>query len=263
MKNPTKWKMLVPLLCGASVSLLLSGCGGQEAPLDQPRLATNSPNKQGLWRMVEEFDGETFYSTVLVEGTGSNVKLTDCSRAFESDTMTLSGDNYSGYNHSLAPLTVTNNDSMRWNYLSQVRRFEKMDVLAKFNMGEFSLRSPLLPNVAATNFVCVQFSETDSGEVMVLGTRVLGNSLFITINMKDGFREGTFAIDPHGSGDAMVILAGAHWVYTTLSAHDEVSTGTLTIKKRGNVRIEGELSGILRNGITPVRVTFNAETPVR
>lgn len=263
MNSPKTWKMMVPLALGLCGSLLLSACGGQEAPPDQPRLASNSPNKQGLWRMIEEFDGEIFYSTVIVEGTGNNVKLTDCSRAFETDSLALSGNTYSGYNHDLAPLTVINNDTLRWNYLSQTRQFEKMDVLAKFNMGEFTLRSPLLPDVSGGSLVCVQFSKTDLGEVMVLGTRILGNALMITINMQGGFREGTFSIDPYGNEDAMVILAGAHWVYTTLSAHDEVSAGTLTITKRGNVWIEGELNGVLRNGITPVRVNFKAETPVR
>lgn len=263
MKKSMSFKRMLPAILSCCLSVGLVGCGGNSAPPDQPRLATGSANKQGLWRMIEEFDGETFYSTVLIEGIGNAVTMTDCSRAFEKDAMTLAGGRYTGYNHDLASLTVINNDSMRWTYLNQTRRFEKMDTRAQFNMGEFALRSSLLPDVAASSFVCVQFSEVQQGEVMVLGTRVMGNSLMLTINMQDGFREGTFEIDPHGAGDAMVILSGAHWVYTTMSAHDEISSGTLTIRKRGNVWIEGELNGVLRNGITPVRISFNVETPVR
>ena len=262
MKQKKQWRW-VPALLLVSGSLLLSACGGEEIPPDEPRLATGSANKQGLWRMTEEFDGEKFYSTVMLQGTGSSVTMTDCSRAFEVDSLKLSGGAFTGYNYDLAPLEVLNNDTMRWTYLTQTRNFEKMDVDPQFDMGSFTLKSPLLPDVSASKVVCVQFSETDQGEVMVLSTRVLGNSLLITINVEGGFKTGSFSIDPNGSGDAMVILAGTHWVYTTLSSHDEVSTGTLTIKKRGNVWIEGELKGVLRNGITPVTVTFNVETPVR
>lgn len=263
MMNSIGFKSVASLMLTVGASVLLSGCGAGEVPADAPRLATGSANKQGLWRMIEDFGGEKFYSTLVIQGTGNSVTMTDCSRAFESDAMQFSSGAYTGYNHDLAPLTVLNNDTMRWNYLNQTRNFEKMDVDPQFDMGSFSLKSPLLPDVASAKLACVQFSKTRDSEVLVLATRVLGNSLLITINMKDRFRVGTFGVDPHGAEDAMVILAGSHWVMTTLSAHDEVSTGTLTIKRRGNVWIEGELSGVLRNGVTPVRIAFNAETPVR
>lgn len=245
-----------------SASLLLSGCGGATAPKDEPRVATGSTNKQGLWRMMEDFQGETFYSTVLIQGTGNNVTLTDCSRAFEVDNLVLSGSNYSGFNYDLAPLQVLNNDSLRWTYNNQVRTFQKMDVNAQFNMGSFTLKSPLLPDVTATNLVCVQFSETDEGEVMVLGTQVMGAPLLITINMKDGFEKGTFNIEPFGNERAMVIFSGTHWIKTTLTGFNEISSGTLAITSRGQVRIKGELQGVLRNGITPISVSFDVETPV-
>ncbi len=263
MLNFTGYQWIKPVLLGVGAGMLLAACGAGEDPVDKPRIASGSANKQGLWRMIEDFDGERFYSTVLMEGTGTNVVMTDCSRAFESDNLRLSGSAYTGYNHDLAPLNVVTNDSMRWSYLNQSRTFEKMDVNAQFNMGTFTLKSPLLPDVSASNLVCVQFSETELGEVMVLSTRVMGRSLLITINMSGGFREGTFGIEPNGNEEAMVILSGSHWVVTTLSAHDEISAGTLTIKKRGNVWIEGQLSGVLRNGITPISVTFDVETPVR
>lgn len=263
MMNSTCLKSVASLLLTVGATVLLSGCGAGEVPADTPRLASGSANKQGLWRMVEDFDGEKFYSTMVIQGTGNSVTMTDCSRAFETDAMRFTSGAYTGYNHDLAPLTVLNNDTMRWIYLNQTRNFEKMDVDPQFDMGQFSLKSPLLPDVASAKLACVQFSKNHDSEVMVLATRVLGNSLLITINMKDRFRVGTFAIDPHGAEDAMVILTGSHWVMTTLSPHDEVSTGTLTIKKRGNVWIEGELSGVLGNGSTPVRVAFNVETPVR
>lgn len=245
-----------------SASLLLAGCGaGEQEPKDEPRIATGSTNKQGLWRMTEEFDGETFYSTVLVKGTGNNVTMTDCSRAFETDSLVLAGSTFSGYNFDLAALQVLNNDRMRWSYSNQTRQFEKMDVNPQFNMGDFSLTSPLLPNVMA-NVVCAQFSATDQGEVLVLTTQVQGNALMITINMKNGFETGIHNIEPFGNERAMVFFSGSHWVRMTLTGYNEISSGTVNITKRGQVWIEGEVKGVLRNGFTPVTVKFHVETPV-
>jgi hypothetical protein len=258
-----KYIRILAVVLMVSASLLVASCGGEQQPQDDVvRKATGSSNKQGLWRMIEEFDGETFYSTLLVQGTGSSVTMTDCSRAFEVDSMQLNGSSYSGYNHDLAPLQVINNDTLRWSYTNQTRQFEKMDVHSQFNMGEFSLSSPLLPDVDASNLVCVQFSETDQGEVLVLTTQVLGHPLLVTINMKNGLVEGTHNVDPYGNERAMVIFSGSHWANTTLTAYDEISSGSVTISSRGNVWIEGEVQGVLRNGITPIHVAFNVETPV-
>lgn len=255
-------KATLPAVLVSSV-LMLPGCGGEEqAPEDVVRKASGSPNKQGLWRMTEEFDGETFYSTLLVQGTGNSVTMTDCSRAFEADSMQLSGNSYSGYNYDLAPLQVINNDTMRWSYTNQNRQFEKMDTNPQFNMGEFRVSSPSLPDVVASNLVCVQFSETDHGDVLVLTTQVLGHPLLVTITVDGSLREGNYNIEPYGNQDAMVIFSGSHWANTTLAAYDEISDGTLTITSRGNVWIEGELQGVLRNGTTPISVTFNVETPL-
>ncbi|MCG8538025.1 MAG: hypothetical protein MI808_23305, partial [Pseudomonadales bacterium] len=74
--------------------------------------------------------------------------------------------------------------------------------------------------------------------------------------------EGTYEVEPYGNQDAMVIFSGSHWIATTLTGYDEISDGTLTITKRGNVWIEGHVQGVLRNGITPINVEFNVETPV-
>ena len=259
--QPTKTRLWASVLV-FSAALLLPGCGGTTAPKDEPRVATNSANKQGLWRMTEDFQGETFYSTVMIQGTGSNVTLTDCSRAFEVDNLKLSGSSYSGFNYDLAPLQALSNDSLRWTYNNQTRNYQKMDVNAQFNMGSFTLKSSLLPDVVASNLVCVQFSETAQGEVMVLSTQVLGNPLLITINMQDGFAKGVFKIEPYGNERAMVIFSGAHWVKTTLMNFNEISSGTLTITSRGRVWIKGELQGVLRDGTTPISVTFDVETPV-
>ena len=246
----------------AAMALLLAGCGAEQAPEDVVRKASNSANTQGLWRMSETFDGETFYSTVMVKGTGNNVVMTDCSRAFEVDNLVRSGSAYSGYNADLAPLQILNNDTLRWSFSNQTRKFEKMDTLAQFNMGEFELSSPLLPDVVASNLVCVQFSETNQGEVLVLTTQVLGNPLLITLKMDGPMEEDTYEVEPYGNKDAMVIFSGSHWIATTLTGYDEISDGTLTITKRGNVWIEGHVQGVLRNGITPINVEFNVETPV-
>ena len=250
------WATVVVL----SAALLLPGCGG--GTTEKPRVATNSANKQGLWRMTEEFQGETFYSTVLIQGTGTDVNLTDCSRAFEVDKIKLSGSSYAGFNYDLAPLQVLNNDSLRWTYNNQIRNYQKMDVNAQFSMGSFTLKSSLLPDVVASNLVCVQFSETAQGEVLVLSTQVLGNPLVITINMKNGFQQGVYKVEPYGNERVMAIFSGAHWVKTTLMDFNEISSGTLNITSRGQVWIKGELKGVLRDGVTPVTVTFNAETPV-
>lgn len=255
-------KATLPAVLVSSM-LILPGCGGEEQPQeDVVRKTSGSPNKQGLWRMSEEFDGETFYSTVLVQGTGNSVTMTDCSRAFEMDSMVLDGNRYNGYNHDLAPLQVINNDTMTWSYTNQVREFEKMDTNPQFNMGEFEVHSSLLPDVVASNLVCVQFSETDHGDVLVLTTQVLGHPLLVTISAKGDLREGTYSIEPYGNEDAMVIFSGSHWANTTLTAYDEISAGSLTIHSRGNVWIEGEIEGVLRNGITPISVSFNVETPL-
>lgn len=254
-------KAALPAVMVSSL-LVLPGCGGEQQPQDDVvRKTSGSPNKQGLWRMIEEFDGETFYSTVLVRGTGNSVTMNDCSRAFEVDSMTLSGNQYSGYNHDLVPLQVLNNDTMRWAYTNQSRQFEKMDTNPQFNMGEFRVSSPLLPDVVASNLVCVQFSETDQGEVLVLTTQVLGHPLLVTITADGGLSEGSYGVEPYGNQDAMVIFSGSHWANTTLTGYDEISDGTLTITSRGNVWIEGEVQGVLRNGTTPISVTFNVETP--
>lgn len=243
--------------------MLLPGCGGEELPQeDVVRKTSGSANTQGLWRMIEEFDGETFYSTVMIQGTGANATMTDCSRAFEADSISRNGNVYSGYNHDLAPLQLINNDTMEWRYDNQVRTFEKMDNLAQFNMGEFDVSSSLLPDVSATNLVCVQYSETDLGDSLVLTTSVLGHPLLVTIRIDGPLREGTYNIEPYGNEDAMVIFSGSHWANTTLSAYDEISQGTLTIQSFGNVWIEGEVQGVLRNGITPIHVSFNVETPL-
>ena len=143
-----------------------------------------------------------------------------------------------------------------------IREFEKMDNLAQFNMGEFEVSSPLLPDVVASNLVCVQYSETDLGDSLVLSTKVLGQPLLVTIRTEGRMAEGTYNIEPYGNEDAMVILAGSYWANTTLTGYDEISEGTLTIQSRGNVWIEGEVQGVLRNGITPIRVSFDVETPL-
>ena len=256
------WRLpLVSLMVASTV--VLPGCGGEETPPeDVVRKTSGSNNTQGLWRIIEDFQGETFYSTAVLQGTGNAVTMTDCSRAFEADGMTRQGSTYSGYNHDLAELQVLNNDTMRWSFDNQTRRFEKMDTLAQFNMGEFNLSSPLLPDVVASNLVCVQFSETDLGDSLVLTTQVLGRPLLVTIRTEGQLQEGTYNIEPYGNGDAMVIFSGSHWANTTLTAYDEISQGTLTIHSRGNVWVEGELRGVLRNGITPIQVTFNVETPL-
>ena len=257
------WRLPVVISMVVSSTLLLPGCGGEETPPDDVvRKTSGSSNTLGLWRIMEDFQGETFYSTALIQGTGNNVIMTDCSRAFEADSMTRQGNLYSGYNHDLADLVVVNNDTMEWHYDNQTRRFEKMDTLAQFNMGEFNVSSPLLPDVVASNLVCVQFSETDLGDSLVLTTQVLGRPLLVTIRTEGPLQEGTYNIEPYGNEDAMVIFSGSHWANTTLTAYDEISQGTLTIHSRGNVWVEGELQGVLRNGITPVRVTFNVETPL-
>lgn len=260
MTMQTIFKAALPAVLVSS--LLLSGCGGEQETQDVVRKTSGSPNTQGLWRMTEEFAGETFYSTLLIQGTGNAVTMTDCSRAFETDAMQRSGNQFTGYNHDLAPLQVLNNDTLRWNYDNQTRQFEKMDTVARFNMGEFSVSSPLLPDVVASNLVCVQFSETDRGDVLVLTTQVMGHPLLVTISAKGILREGSYRIEPYGNEDAMVIFSGSHWANTTLTGYDEISVGTLTIKSRGNVWIEGELQGVLRNGITPISVSFNVETPL-
>ena len=252
----------LPAVLLLSAASLLPGCGGSTNPTDTPRVATGSKNTQGLWRITEKFDNETFYSTALIEGTGSTVAMTDCSRAFASDSLTRSSNQYTGYTHDIAPLTIINNDAMTWTYDNQTRDFEKMDVNPQFNMGNFTLSSSLLPNVVASQLVCTQFSTSDQGESLVLTTRVLGNPLLITIRLKNGFKVGTYNISPYGDEPTMVIFSGPHWALTTLLAYDEVATGTLTIKSRGNVWIEGELQGQLLNGNQPVNVSFNVETPV-
>lgn len=257
------WRL--PLLATMVVSstLMLQGCGGEEVPPDDVvRKTSGSSNTQGLWRITEDFQGETFYSTAVIQGTGNTVTMNDCSRAFEVDSMTRQGGVYSGYNHNLADLQVLNNDTMRWSFDNQTRRFEKMDTLAQFNMGEFNLSSPLLPDVVASNLVCVQYSETDLGDSLVLTTQVLGRPLLVTIRTEGPLQEGTYRIEPYGNEDAMVIFSGSHWASTTLTGYDEISQGTLTIHSRGNVWVEGELQGVLRNGVTPISVTFNVETPL-
>ena len=255
------WALPCVLLCS---SLLLSACGGEDvAPDDVVRKTSGSANLQGLWRMSESFvGGEVFYSTLLIQGTGNAATMTDCSRAFEADELTRTGNQVSGYQYDLAPLQVLNNDTLRWQFDNQTRHFEKMDTQAQFNMGEFSVRSPLLPDVVASNWVCVQFSETDRGDVLVLTTHVLGQPLLVTISAEGRLQPGTYQIEPYGNEDAMVILSGRHWANTTLTAYDEISTGTLTIRSRGEVWLEGELEGVLRNGITPIQVSFNVETPL-
>lgn len=254
----------LPLLVSVvSTTVMLPGCGGEEIPTDDVvRKTSASSNTQGLWRMTEDFQGERFTSTMIIQGTGNTVTMTDCSRAFEADGLTREGSVYSGYNYDLAGLMVLNNDTMQWTYDNQTRHFEKMDTLAQFNMGEFTVSSPLLPNVVASNLVCVQFSETDLGDSLVLTTQVLGKPLLVTIRTEGRLQAGTYNIEPYGNEEAMVIFSGSHWANTTLAAYDEISQGTLTIHSRGNVWVEGELQGVLRNGITPISVTFNVETPL-
>mgnify|MGYP005723852837 FL=1 len=262
MKKNRIVRCAMPALLASAV-IMLPGCGGEEQPQDDVvRKASGSANTQGLWRMIEEFDGETFYSTLMIQGTGASATMVDCSRAFEVDAITRTGNVYTGYNHDLAPLQVINNDTMEWRYDNQIREFEKMDNLAQFNMGEFEVSSPLLPDVVASNLVCVQYSETDLGDSLVLSTKVLGQPLLVTIRTEGRMAEGTYNIEPYGNEDAMVILAGSYWANTTLTGYDEISEGTLTIQSRGNVWIEGEVQGVLRNGITPIRVSFNVETPL-
>lgn len=263
MKTTMKLRWALPLVAVTLSASMLPGCGGEQLPQDDVVRKTNgSANTQGLWRMMENFQGETFYSTVLVQGTGNNVTMTDCSRAFEKDNMTRQGTAFAGYNHDLAALVIQNNDTLQWNYDNQVRRFEKMDRVAQFNMGEFEVSSPLLPDVVASNLVCVQYSETERGDSLVLTTQVLGRPLLVTIRTEGRLQEGRYDIEPYGNADAMVIFSGSHWANTTLTAYDEISSGSLTILSRGNVWVEGELEGVLRNGITPIRVSFNVETPL-
>ena len=69
-------------------------------------------------------------------------------------------------------------------------------------------------------------------------------------------------IDPYGQERAMVTFSGGYWSATTLKAYGDVGRGTLTINRRGNVLIEGEIDGVLANGITPITVSFDVETAV-
>ena len=251
----------LPGLLLASALTALPGCGGNTTHTDTPRVATGSTNTQGLWRMKEQFATETFYSAAIVEGTGNNPTITDCSRAFEADKLTLNGDHYDGFDYDMAPLNIVNNDAMTWNYNNQTRSFQKMDENAQFNMGTFTLTSTLLPSVVASKLVCTQYSTGDKGESLVLTTRVLGKPLLITIRMKDGFKVGTFNISPYGDQPAMVIFSGPYWATTTLLAYDDIASGTLTIKERGKVWITGNLSGQLLHGKKSVSVNFDVETP--
>lgn len=241
--------------------VLLTGCTGEEK-LDEPRNATGSSDTTGLWRVTESQHGDTFYSTVMIEEKNGKLTLTDCSRSFVEEGLSRQGNSYSGYNEDLAPLNIINNDKMQWFFDGQTRQFEKMDVNPEFNMGSFSFTEYYLININANRVVCAQFSETESGEALILTTEVLGSPFLITIRMKDGIEEGSFDIDPYGQERAMVTFSGGYWSATTLKAYGDVGRGTLKISKRGRVLIEGEIDGVLANGITPISVSFDIETAV-
>ncbi|MCG8311661.1 MAG: hypothetical protein MI976_00455 [Pseudomonadales bacterium] len=241
--------------------VFLTGCTGEEK-IDEPRVATGSSDTTGLWRVTESQHGDTFYSTVLIEEKNGGLELTDCSRSFVKEALSREGNSFSGYNEDLAPLNIINNDRMQWFYDGQIRQFEKMDVNPEFDMGTFSFTEYYLININANRVVCVQFSETDNGETLILTTEVLGSPFLITIRMKDGIEEGSFDIDPYGQERAMVTFSGGYWSATTLKAYGDVGRGTLTINRRGNVLIEGEIDGVLANGITPITVSFDVETAV-
>lgn len=261
------WKPTVNARQWAALSLtalLISACGSDPEPTeDVVRRTSGSADTLGLWRIIEHFDNETFYSAGIMKKSWNKLEFTDCSRAFETEELTLVGNSYSGYDHDLASLDIINNDTMRRTFDGRVREFEKMSLDAEFDMGTFNLESPDLFNIhAGAGDLCTQFSDGDEKQVIVLSHEILGSPIVVTIIMDGDFREGTFSVEPNGTEDVMVFFSGPYWVTTTLNSSDEVSNGTLTITNRGNVWIEGTVEGYLRDGDTPVTVTFNVETPV-
>lgn len=261
-------KSLVPFLVISASALFISGCGGGEPPppAETPRNATGSTNLTGLWRVVHKVGPSTVRTAATFVDNGANVIINDCSlgyRPTELDRVTEDGIvKLEGYYFNLAPIVVGTNDKMTFDYSNVHRDFLKMDKDAVYDMGSFSLSSASFTTVnAASNDVCVGFTDSGTEEGLILSTRVGGKMLRISINQTNSLRTGTFAIQKFGNEPATVELEGVALETMIGTDSAEVLQGTLKITRRGTVWVEGTVTGMLDDMTTNVNISFNAEMP--
>ena len=252
---------LSPALCLALASLNLAGCGGSSPPADTPRAVTGSSNLSGLWRVVSTVGSSTQRTAVTVVDNGANLTLNDCSLGYRNYALTRSGNQLAGYYFNLAPLLITNNDTMTYDYNTINRDFAKMDRDVLYDMGNFTISSAAFPTVNATSDICAGFTDSGSAESLILSTRINGEMLRLTITLTNSLRVGSFEIEPYGNAPATVNLDGA--ALNTMVGTESVSVlqGTLKITKRGTVFVEGTVTGTLEDTATSINIAFKAETP--
>lgn len=253
---------LSSVLCIALASLTVAGCGGGETPpADTARSVTGSSNLSGLWRVVSKIGTTTQRTAATIVDNGSNLSMVDCSLGYRNYALTRDGNELNGYYFNLAPITVTNNDTMTYAYNTIKRDFAKMDRDVTFDMGNFTISSPAFPTVNASSDVCVGFGDSGSAESLIMATRINGEMLRLTINLTNSLRTGTFNIEPYGNAPATVTLEGA--ALNTMVGTESVSVlqGSLKITKRGTVFVEGTVTGTLEDTTTNVNMSFKAEMP--
>lgn len=253
---------LSPIVCIVLASLSLAGCGGGEAPpADTPRAVTGSSNLSGLWRVISKVGNSTQRTAATIRDNGANLSMVDCSLGYRNYALTRDGNQLDGYYFNLAPINITNNDTMTYSYNTIQRDFAKMDRDVLFDMGNFTVSSPAFPTVNATSDVCVGFNDSGSEESVILATRINGEMLRLTISLTNSLRTGTFNIEPFGNAPATVTLDGA--ALNTMVGTESISVlqGSLKITKRGTVFVEGTVTGTLDDTVTSVNMSFKAEMP--
>jgi len=258
--------MRVPLSSFAAPWILLAvfglgGCGGDAMPQDTPRAVTGSTSLTGLWRVISNIGVSTQRTAVTVVDNGSTLTMNDCGLAYRNYALSRSGNQLSGYYFNLAPILVTNNDTMTYNYSTIDRDFAKMDRDPLYDMGSFSISSPAFSTINASSDVCVGFSDSGAEESLIMATRINGQMVRIAISLTNSLRLGSFAIEPFGNAPATVTLDG-EGLQTLIGADSSsVLQGTLKITRRGTVWVEGTVSGLLDDAVTDVAISFRAEMP--
>lgn len=242
-------------------SLMLAGCGGSTAT-DTPRVATGTTNLSGLWRVTQSIMTTTQRTAVTVVDNGGDLTLNDCNLGFRNYALTRSGNELAGYYFNLAPIMVTDNEHMTYDYSNIHRDFEKMDKDAVYDMGTFSVSSPAFTTINANaSDVCVGFADSGSAQSLILSTRINGELMRVTVNLSNSLRVGSFAVEPFGNAPATVTLDGNALQPSIGVSSAAVLQGTLKITKRTNVWVEGTVTGILDDNTTNVDIAFSAEMP--